>query len=400
MRRLTTSIGLGLIAISIVIAAATSYYNSKQREQNLIFAQQAMLAQLWDTSKKDQVEAGSNRTVDRMGGNVTTSEGESYTMLRSVWSDDRSTFDKAWTWTKDNLQRPKDSLFSWRYGKLPDGSYGILTDVGGQNTASDADTDIALALIMASQRWHEQKYLSAAQPIIQNIWKQEVVQVNGHPVLAADNVEQTDQTQILVNPSYFAPYAYKVFAHVDQTHNWNGLRDNSYAVLAATQVAHFDKTSTDHLIPNWVVMNRNTGKISAASGANLDSNYGYDAMRTPFRLALDYAWFKDSRDKSILNSMVFLADSWKSSGALASVYSHDFAVVEPTQAPAIYGGSIGYFQLTNPALAKQVYDQKLASLFNPNSQDWKSTLNYYDDNWAWFGLALYGHALTNLTGVK
>ena len=400
MRRLTASIGLGLIAVSITIAGVTNYLNSKQREQNLIFAQQAMLAQLWDTSKKDQVEAGSNRTVDRMGGNVTTSEGESYTMLRSVWSDDRTTFDKAWTWTKDNLQRPSDSLFSWRYGQLGDGSYGILTDVGGQNTASDADTDIALSLIMASQRWHEQKYLSAAQPVIQNIWKQEVVQINGKPVLAADNVERSDPNQILVNPSYFAPYAYKVFAQIDKTHNWSALRDNSYTILAATQAAHYDKTSTDHLIPNWIVINRDTGKISAASGPNLDTNYGYDAMRTPFRLALDYAWFKDSRDKSILNSMVFLADSWKNSGSLASVYSHDFGVIEPTQAPAIYGGNIGYFQITNPTLAKQIYDQKLASLFNPNSQDWKSTLNYYDDNWAWFGLALYGHALTNLTGVK
>lgn len=399
-KRKTLIIGLSLTVIAAGIFGTTAYLNSEKRAQTLVFAEQAMLAQLWDTSKKDQIEAGSHRTVDRMGDNVTTSEGESYTLLRAVWSDDRATFDNSLEWTKNNLQRPSDHLFSWRYGKQADGSYGLLKDIGGKNTASDADGDIALALVMASQRWHEQKYLSEATTIINSIWEQEVVLVAGKPVLVADNVEQTNKTQVLVNPSYFAPYSYKVFAKIDKAHDWTGLRDNSYTILAGSQSSALDKTSSNKLIPNWIVMNRQTGAISAASGANLDSNYGYDAMRTPFRLALDYAWFKDDRDKAILSSMHYLSDSWRNTGRLANVYSHDSRTVTLTEAPAIYGGNIGYFQVVEPSLAKEIYDKKLASLFDPNGENWKASLNYYDDNWAWFGIALYNHALPNLTNVK
>jgi hypothetical protein len=35
-------------------------------------------------------------------------------------------------------------------------------------------------------------------------------------------------------------------------------------------------------------------------------------------------------------------------------------------------------------------------LFSPDSNTWKITLGYYDDNWAWFGIALYNNLLPNL----
>ena len=67
------------------------------------------------TDQAEFVEQGTGRTLDPSQGGITTSEGQSYTMMRAVWSDDRATFDSSWQWTKDNLQRP-DRLLSWRFG--------------------------------------------------------------------------------------------------------------------------------------------------------------------------------------------------------------------------------------------------------------------------------------------
>jgi hypothetical protein len=36
-------------------------------------------------------------------------------------------------------------------------------------------------------------------------------------------------------------------------------------------------------------------------------------------------------------------------------------------------------------------------LFNPDTNTWKEELSYYDNNWAWFGIALYNNLLPNLT---
>ncbi len=71
--------------------------------------------------------------------------------------------------------------------------------------------------------------------------------------------------------------------------------------------------------------------------------------------------------------------------------------IQSTEVPSLYGGTIGYFMLADPAHAADVYQQKLLFLYDPGANAWKVPLSYYDDNWAWFGIALYNHLLPNLT---
>ncbi len=70
---------------------------------------------------------------------------------------------------------------------------------------------------MAYTRWNDSDYLYDAKPLIESIWENEVVQSNGRPILVVNNLEQFSQDDVLVNPSYLAPYAYKIFAKVDPT---------------------------------------------------------------------------------------------------------------------------------------------------------------------------------------
>lgn len=388
--------GVIIVIGSLAVLGLAFYQHTAKTKPPLVFSNNEMLLDMWRSYKKDTIEQSTGRTIDKSQGNISTSEGESYTMLRSVWMDDRGTFDKSWTWTQDYLQR-KDNLLSWRYGPLNDGTgrYGIQTAQGGENTASDGDSDTALALLMAYKRWNDPKYVTAAKEIISSMWKHEVVMVAGKPVLTADNLETNRPGTVTVNPSYFSPYAYRLFAQVDPSNDWMGLVDNSYAVLGQVMTDKLGSTKSVGLPPDWVMLDRKTGAATPPSGS-LTTNYGYDAMRVPWRLALDYQWYHDSRDKSLIDQMSFLKTTYQQTGKLMAGYAHDGTATENYESASMYGTAIGALENQDPGLAKKMYTDKLLPLYNPDTQAEIENLGYYDANWGWFGIALAQNALPNI----
>ncbi|RWZ78310.1 MAG: hypothetical protein EOT05_00910 [Candidatus Microsaccharimonas sossegonensis] len=389
-----------LAIVLIIIAAGTTVYavfasNKKVVDQNIVYAPRTLLSGTWNSYKTEYWESSTGRTLDKQQNDITTSEGQSYTMLRAVWVSDKPTFDKSWAWTKEQLQR-KDKLFSWRWGKKTDGTYGVLTDVNGQNSAADADSDIALALLMAADRWQDTSYLNEAKGIISSIYNNEVVTVAGVPYLASNNLEKTSSSPIVMNPSYLAPYAYREFAKVDTKNNWKAVVDSSYAFLNKAMSDKLDKSKSNGMPPDWVLMDRATGAISAPTVSGLTTNYSFDAMRTPWRIALDYKWNKDPRSKELLKKMSFLSDQWNSNGALYSTYSHDGTIVTKDEVAEGYGTALAYFDVIDTKNATQVYDQKIKTLYDQNTNSWKQDLTYYASNWVWFGIALHLDQLPNL----
>lgn len=385
-----------LIVVGISVAAIAAFKSSDKVDQNLVFSDRTLLSGLWDSYKKVYWESGSGRTLDKQQDDITTSEGQSYTMMRAAWQSDQETFDKSWQWTKEQLQR-EDNLFAWRWGLKADGMYGVLTDQGGQNSASDADSDIAVALLMAASRWQDQTYLDEAKEIIPRIWEEEVITVNGKPYLASNNLEKDSQQDAIINPSYFSPYAYRLFAKVDKEHDWSSLIDSSYELLNRSMDEQLDKGSSAMLPPDWIAMNRQTGEISAVQDSeNLTTNYGFDAMRTPWRLALDYQWYKEPRAKATLEKMSFLKDQWQDTGRIYSTYSHDGQIVKTDEVAEGYATALAYFSVAEPEIAKDVYDKKLKTLYDQNTNSWSEEMTYYGDNWAWMGIALYDRKLDNI----
>ena len=364
-----TVLVVAIIAILVGAVILVYVYAGKAR-QTLVFSPTQVLGATWIQYKNEYVLPGNSRTVDPSRAEITTSEGESYTMLRGVWMDDKSTFDASWTWTQKSLQHTSDHLFSWVYGKLPNGSYGVLTNMNGTTSASDGD-------------------------------------IKGTPYLTADNLESTSLTPYaVIDPSYLAPEDYRIFALVDPGDPWNSLVSSSYSVLQESIQQPLDKSKSADLPPDWISINKTTGVIGpppvgstttgAATSTGETTNFGFDALRVPFRLALDYTWFHDSRDTSLLSEMNFLKYTWESAHAIGETYSHDGTPVEPAQTPAMYGGTLGYFLYEDSSDAKAIYQTELVSMFNPNSNQWQTQLSYYDDNWAWFGVALFNGLLPNL----
>ena len=399
MRRPGRVLGGVLVAAAVLIAGGTSYHDQLSRQNPVAFSNNETLSALWQKYARTYIEPGSGRVIDRQQHDLTTSEGQGYAMLRAVWQDDQPTFDRVWQFTREALKRPRDHLFAWKFGQRPDGSYGVLTDQGGQNTASDADSDIALSLVMAYGRWQRPPYLEQAKSVISDIWTEEVVQVKGHPVLAADNVEK-GSPQVVVNPSYLSPYAYRVFARVDTEHDWTALVGSSYDLINRVLDAPLERATSAALPPNWVRLDTQTGNFEPLAGA-LTTDFGYDALRLPWRLALDHQWNREPRATRTLEHLSFLGGQWRRTGKLAATYSHDGGSPAGYESPAMYGGSMGYFTVADRPDAGAVYAHKLAALYNPDTQSWRTTLSYYDENWAWFGMAMHLGALPDLAkGVK
>ena len=402
-RRLTPAVVVAVVlALVLGVLGTVRYADDVARAVRAVAADEpravndrTVLDNLWRVYKETYLEEGTGRTVDRQTDDITTSEGESYTMLRAVWSDDLQTFTESWQWTKDNLLRD-DGLLSWRFGERPDGSYGVQTEVGGDNAASDADVDVALALLMAYSRWKQESFLYDALPLIHAIWDQEVVGVAGRPVLVANDLERDDDERVLVNPSYFAPYAYRVFARVDPAHDWSALVDNSYAVLEQLDAQPLDADRSAGLPPDWVYMDRETGEFSAVSD-QLTTRFSYDALRLPWRLALDARWHGEDRARALLERQSALATRWREDGRLVAAYDRDGTPAADYEAPALYGGAMGFFTVVEPGLAEEVYAEELLPVYDADTGNLAEQLGYYDSNWVWFGMALHLDALPDLT---
>lgn len=386
-------IGYGLIVISIIIIIVVGYLNSNFSNQTRAFSPYTLLTSSWDAYKSQYMNSD-GRVIDYSQNGITTSEGQSYALLRAVWIDDKPSFDTVWHWTITDMKRPNDNLFAWRWGKRANGTYGPL-DNGGSNSASDADTDIACALVLASHRWGDASYMDSAKKIIPDIWRYETVIANGKRYVTAGNWA-VNGNEVVLDPSYFAPYAYRVFAQVDTKDDWLSIIDPGYQLLMDLGTAPLNTGNPVGLPPDWVTIQRDNGTLKVASVPNATTNYSFDAMRVPFRIALDYFWNHDDRAKEYLTtSYAFLLTYYKTNGMLAGSYTHDGKVFLQSENPVMYATSIGYFMIADPAVAKEIYQDKIIKLYSNDNNSFNSSLGYYEQNWLWFGAAMYNNYLHN-----
>jgi endoglucanase len=91
-----------------------------------------------------------------------------------------------------------------------------------------------------------------------------------------------------------------------------------------------------------------------------------------------------------------LAREWTEQGRLVAAYERNGTPATDSEAPALYGGAMGYFTTVEPDLADEVYTEELLPLYDPDTGDLTEQLDYYDSNWVWFGMALHLDELPNL----
>lgn len=222
----------------------------------------------------------------------TVSEGISYGMMISLMMGDQPSFDAffryADRWSNEN------GLMCWYVAA--DGSRALGT--GG---ASDADEDIAWALALAAQKWGgsgslDRSYEELARRQIKRIYEYEVDH-GKWPDMFLPGDEWRGQN--VFNPSYFAPYQYRLFGELTgDVAGWMRVVDRGYEIIDRCLN---DDSGNRHngLVPAWCTFDGQP--VEAFPGA--ETNYQTDSARFPFRMALDFALYQDPRAKAHLDRL-------------------------------------------------------------------------------------------------
>jgi hypothetical protein len=218
-------------------------------------------------------------------GEYVVSEGIGYGMLLAVANGDQTLFDGLWQFYLDHTDSVR-GLMNWALNASdPPGD-------NDANAASDGDLDAAMALLQADKKWGG--YLSDALTLIGNIRTYETEVCGDTIILRPGDMWGGCSDNGQFNPSYFSPGYYRVFAQYDAANaaHWIKMADDSYNLLATYQ------SQMDGLVPEWAWLDGNT-----------ENNYGYNACRTPWRVATDYVWFCTPAAKTFLDQVVSYVDS-------------------------------------------------------------------------------------------
>ncbi|HEX8966638.1 MAG TPA: glycosyl hydrolase family 8, partial [Chloroflexota bacterium] len=360
-------------------------------------AQDPMLSRSWASYTRQFIDQG--KVVDPKSDGRTTSEGEAYALLRAAYIGDRTTFDQVFTWTRANLEDGSSSLPAWLWGERADGTQGVLDS----NTATDADEQMALALLFAARQWQDPEYQRQAVSIIQAIWDQETVVVGDRRVIVAGNWARGDSSpethQPVLNPSYFAPYAYRIFAEVDGQHAWMDVVDSSYDVLGQVR-SNPDLGGAAGVVPNWVGVDPATGALSRADVMGEQATqFSFDASRMPWQLTLDWLWFKDDRAKQALHAINLPERELSTNGRLSAAYHLDGTPAVDYEATSMYAGTLGGLLFADDrSLVHRVFAARILRSFNDanGATYWGDPHDYYSQNWGWFATALMDGSMSNL----
>jgi len=368
------SIGLRSAIVLLCIAFCVGITGSatatpSSRSSDTYIRQIDDLSALWSFYKQTYIQNGRVVSLDENG--ITTSEGQGYALLRAVWSNDRATFNTVWAWTKQYLQVREDKLFAWKWK-------GTVLD---RNSATDADTDIALALILAARRFDHPAYEQESLAIIDAIWNQEMVHIGSNAYVTAGNWAR-DEEYPTIHVAYLAPYAYEIFASVDSHHPW------AYAVKSSYAILHwlYDEEALS-LPPELIYLDRRSGQLSIRhpiTGAS--SSFSYDAFPIFWRVALDAAWFGRSESPLRQKMLEFFQREWKTHGKFVDRYSLKGLPLSSNEGLPLYSTVHALAFQEQHDLARLLGEIKLAPLEAAALAG--KRLPYYFQNWLWFGQAV------------
>ncbi len=239
----------------------------------------------------------------------TVSEGIGYGMIIAVYMNDQSLLDDLWryeqahTWSCQPTQcsaSTSTSLMNWYIAS--DGTVATTANGGqsGNGAATDADEDMAWALVIASKQWGGQgslskTYVAYAQQLLNDIWKFEIDTGSQTTNKLLPKNGSSWGNDSCLNISYFAPAYYRAFANVSgqTSNNWNGVVADVYQVISQSLNAT-NGNQSNGLVPAFSTSAGATANCGVGSPTE-PHTYQYDSCRTPFRIGLD-ACFNDSTD--------------------------------------------------------------------------------------------------------
>jgi len=375
-----------------------------------------VLDSTWQGLKRRNVDAYSTGLIHRPKSEApgdAVSEGVGYGMLLALYADDQPYFNKIF---KAGKQYNLSACQNWRW------------PVGGPNdtgSATDADEDIAIALIFADKLhkkgiWESSdiNYANEAQNAVNCVWGS---MNNG--LLWPGNSWQPGY-----NIGYFAPAWYRIFKDFssDQWQNWQQAIDASYTFIESSSGYEYG------MVPDWSSTNGTPGggSYNTFSGGR---TFFKDAIRVLWRIATDAIWFDEPRAKTFLtNSLNFITG--KGGPSAANFYQLSGELISADSIWADFNGennsstwryrrehshlTVGQWLTAAMAVgdsgAKVAWSSKMAEFYDwENKVDFfgnavdptggiEDTLHnemYFDQFLAWFGVSLMSGTWMNIIDV-
>jgi endo-1,4-beta-D-glucanase Y/4-amino-4-deoxy-L-arabinose transferase-like glycosyltransferase len=343
-----------------------------------------ILKSTWTSNSKRFTKSG--KIEDPTPPGYVSAELQADFMLFSVLMNDKDNFSKIYKWTTSNLQK-NNKLFTsvWKDKTIRNDS------------ATVADTEIALSLIFAYKKWNNPEHINAAKEIIQAIRKNEIVSANNLSiVLAGDNSSRPEE--FIISPKSLNPAAYKIFSQVDPEFNWIKVADDSYEILNLCTHLSLDK-QLGKLPPEWCALNKSTNTFTYASfQPSKQTEYSINSLKVPLNIMIDYRLFNDARAESYLTSLRTFVNDWTERRQIAAVYKHDGTVAEDYETVRSYAAALPVFMVTDPKVAEEVFQEKIAKKFYETNElsYWEDPENMSTQVITWFSTSLYGNKWTGL----
>jgi len=273
-------IALGTVALATATAMAVPQFPFPQNMKSpkgytVPFATTSMIQEHFKTWKQAwyQDKGTEAWVLAPEGTSSTVSEAIAYGMLIMVYMSD----------TQNDYQAEFEKLYAtWKnHGGNGGGMDWRIGSNGGTGSATDADVDAALALVMAYKQWNKASYLDDAKTIIKWIGDKDF---NSDNTLRPGNAWND-----AFNPSYATLGHFTLFGKVTNDSKWETRRKQVASDLKACQNA------TTGLVPDWCAWgNHQPTKTSASVAQSEDAGFFDDAARTPWRTAWAYYWYGDS----------------------------------------------------------------------------------------------------------
>jgi endo-1,4-beta-D-glucanase Y len=268
--------------------------------------------QLWKSNFVEKCNNGRYR-VKFDNPSETVSEGIGYGMLLAVYATDKELFDGLWLYYKDNVN--SNGVMNWKINGC--------SGTNSPNGATDAELDVAFALIVADYQWGSTgsiNYKNDAKSLITTI-KSHEIEANTFVLKPGD---QFGGSQI-TNPSYFSPAYYRAFgAFTNDVSFWNSVASKSYTIINNNLTVN---NAVGGLVSDWCTA---AGTYSSEAGNYKydGKTYNYDAVRTPWRISVDYVWYGTADAKTyVKKSSDFVRVNLGGTSNIKDGYNQDGSLV-------------------------------------------------------------------------
>ena len=303
----------------------------------------------------------------------TVSEGMGYGMLIALFQEDWETFHNLYLYAYGSVTRDYGSTGSYMMPWIMD-SFSEWKDL---SAATDADLDIATALVLASFKLNAiapdlaAVYLAHAKNVINAIWNETIVGLcSQNYLICSGNSSMWYKEPVTFNLSYFAPVAFRLFQMVDPAHDWNAVITANYNYMKTAQNLGVG------LVPDWSDAS-GLPVLSPNGSSTLTYNtYGKEAVRSAWRIAWDYYWFGTPDAKLVLDKMAGFIVPQITTFAVSSMPSKAFVTTDgsvskaSTQAVA----HLGSYCLMGVASYAEWY-QNCVNGFN--AEGWNTSYSYF-----------------------